>query len=97
MFARVQLLSRQNMERVLIPAQAITTEQTQKVVFVVTDDGQVQSRAVQLGRVIKGMQVITHGLQGNESIVVAGLHRIAHGTYVDVVSDAPVTTELAMK
>jgi multidrug efflux system membrane fusion protein len=96
MFARVQLLSRQNKERVLIPQQAVTTEQTAKVVFVVESDGQVQGRIVQLGPIVDGMQVITYGLDGDEAIVIAGLHRISHGVYVDIVEQNTQSTEIAL-
>lgn len=95
MFARIQLLSREDAQRILVPAKAIATEQTQKVVYVVDDSGKAESRQVTLGAIIDGLQVITSGLNAEEKVVVAGFHRVSNGSAVNAidVSETPLAKQ----
>ncbi len=67
---------------VLIPDEAVGTNQDKRVVYVVADDGSVASREVRLGPKIDGYRVVRNGLKGDESIVISGLTRIRPGAKV---------------
>ena len=57
----------------LIPDAAISSDQTSKVVFVVTPDQKVAVKPVTLGPLHKGLRVIVSGLAANDRVVIAGL------------------------
>lgn len=84
LFARIQLLERDQADTVLIPDRAIALEQTNRVVYIVNDEDKVESRTVVLGPLIDGKRVIRSGLNGDERVVTRGLHRISTGKTVQV-------------
>jgi multidrug efflux pump subunit AcrA (membrane-fusion protein) len=57
----------------LIPDAAIASDQTAKIVFVVTPDRKVAPRPVTLGPLYKGLRVVLSGLDASDSIIIAGL------------------------
>ena len=67
---------------VLIPDEAIGTDQDRRIVWVVADDGTVTPRDVRPGPRIDGYRVIRAGLKGDETIVIAGLQRVRPGAKV---------------
>jgi multidrug efflux pump subunit AcrA (membrane-fusion protein) len=67
---------------VLVPDEAIATDQDRRVVWVVGTDETVSARTVRPGPRIDGYRLIHEGLNGDETIVVAGLQRLRAGTKV---------------
>ncbi len=63
-FGRVRLLGSAPYEALLIPDEAVSTDQSRKIVFVVGPDNVVQAHEVKLGRVFDGLRAITDGLEG---------------------------------
>ncbi len=74
---------------VLVPDEAIATDQDRRIVWVVASDGSVSSKVVRPGPRIDGYRVIREGLTGDESIVISGLQRVRPGAKV-----TPQVTEL---
>lgn len=67
---------------VLVPDEAIASDQTRRIVHVVGEDGSTTPRAVVPGPKIDGWRVIRSGLDGSETIVVNGLVRVRPGVKV---------------
>jgi multidrug efflux system membrane fusion protein len=67
---------------VLIPDEALGTDQDRRIVWVVAEDGTATARQVRLGPRIDGYRLIRDGLKGDETIVIAGLQRVRPGAKV---------------
>jgi multidrug efflux system membrane fusion protein len=85
-FGRVRLLGSAPYEAMLIPDEAVSTDQSRKIVYVVGADNVVQAHEVKLGRVFDGLRAITDGLKPDDTVVISGLQRLRVG--------APVTPEM---
>lgn len=66
-------------EAVLIPDEAVVADQNRSLVMGVQPDGTVYPIAVRAGPRIDGYRVIREGLDGSETIVIAGLMRARPG------------------
>ena len=77
---------------ILIPDEAIASDQNRRIVYVVDKDGRVSAKEVQTGPMIDGYRVIRDGLTGKETIVIKGLLRVRPGVVV-----APQLVELPPK
>ena len=82
LFGRVNVAGSNSYRAVLVPDEAISADQDQRVVFVVGADGSVTGKPVRLGPKLYGYRVIRSGLTGDETIVVNGLMRIRPGVKV---------------
>jgi RND family efflux transporter MFP subunit len=67
----------------LVPDEAIVTDQASKLVYVVGADGVVAGRTVTLGPVTDGLRVITKGLSPADRVIVGGLSLAVPGTKVN--------------
>jgi RND family efflux transporter MFP subunit len=82
LFGRVKVEASNTYKAILIPDEAIGSDQNQRVVYVVGADGTVSSKPVRLGPRLYGYRVIRDGMDGNETIVVNGLMRARPGAKV---------------
>ena len=82
LFGVVSLPASPPYQAVLVPDEAVGTNQDKRIVYLVADDGAVSSREVRLGPKIDGYRVVRAGLKGDETIVVAGLTRVRPGAKV---------------
>lgn len=89
LFGRIQVEASNTYSAVLVPDEAISSNQNERIVYVVDDDGTVRTKAVRTGPRLYGYRVIRTGLDGSETIVVNGLMRIRPGAKV-----TPKMTEL---
>jgi len=64
---------------VLLPDDAIGTDQTKKFVYVVGEDGSVTRRNVSLGPMHEGMRVVREGIAPADWVIVRGLQRARPG------------------
>ncbi len=62
LFARVRVTGTPNYTAILLPDEAIGTDQTNKFVYVVGDDGTVARRNVKLGPLAEGLRVVREGV-----------------------------------
>jgi RND family efflux transporter MFP subunit len=101
MFGRARLLGSGTYQALLVPDEAIVTDQTRRLVYVVGQDGKTAVRNVQTGPLVEGLRVVRNGLAPRDRVVLDGLARLQPGTAVKVrltrinpraVNDAPVAT-----
>jgi RND family efflux transporter MFP subunit len=79
MFARVRVQGSDEYSAVMLPDEAIGTDQTNKFVLVVGDDGTVGRRPVILGPVVDNMRIIRAGITAADTIITKGLQRARPG------------------
>jgi RND family efflux transporter MFP subunit len=79
MFGTIRVPASKAHRGVLVPDEAIGTDQDRRVVWVVGEDGTASQRTVRPGPQIDGYRVIRDGLKGDETIVIVGLQRIRPG------------------
>lgn len=82
MFGRARLLGSGTYKAMLVPDEAIMTDQTRKLVFVLGKGNKVTPRPVQTGPMVQGLRVIREGLAPTERIVIDGLARMQPGMVV---------------
>jgi RND family efflux transporter MFP subunit len=78
-FGRLRLIGSAPYEALLIPDTAVATDQSRKIVFVVTEDNTVEARPVVLGPLDEGLRVIREGLKADDHVIVDGLQRARIG------------------
>jgi RND family efflux transporter MFP subunit len=83
LFARTRLPGSGKYEALLIPDEAIGSDQTQRFAFVVNDQSTVEYRKVELGPIIDGLRVIRNGLKPGDWVIVNGVQRVRPGAKVD--------------
>jgi multidrug efflux system membrane fusion protein len=83
MFARVQVAGSPPYQALLVPDQAIGTDQGRKFVLVVGADNVAAQKYVTLGNVIPGnMRVVKDGIGADDQVIVNGLMRARAGQKV---------------
>ena len=82
LFGRVNVSGSNSYKAILVPDEAISSDQDQRIVYVVGEDGSVTGKPVRLGPKLYGYRVIRSGMTGDETIVVNGLMRIRPGVKV---------------
>jgi multidrug efflux pump subunit AcrA (membrane-fusion protein) len=78
-------------ETILIPDEAIVTDQSQKLVMTVTEDNRIDPRVIRPGPTELGLRIVRKGLQASDRIVINGLLRVRPGMQV---TPQPATIEL---
>jgi RND family efflux transporter MFP subunit len=81
-FVRLRLIGETKPGAVLVPDEAIGTDQSNRIVYVVDDTNIVTLRTVTTGRLIDGLRLIRSGMDGSERIVVSGVQRVRPGASV---------------
>jgi len=82
LFGVVSLPATKPFQGVLLPDDAIASNQDKRIVYLVAEDGTVAAREVKLGPKVDGYRVISGGLKGDENVVVNGLSRVRPGAKV---------------
>ncbi|WP_131195717.1 efflux RND transporter periplasmic adaptor subunit [Lichenihabitans psoromatis] len=89
LFGRISIAGSKSYQGILVPDEALGTDQDRRIIYVVGADNKVTTRVVRTGPRIDGYRVIRDGLKGDETIVVNGLMRVRPGIEVQ-----PKMTEL---
>jgi RND family efflux transporter MFP subunit len=76
LFVRVRLPVGGAHRSILVPEQAIGTDQGKKFLYVVDENDVVGTRSVTIGKLDRGMRVIEAGLAPGENVIVGGLQRV---------------------
>jgi RND family efflux transporter MFP subunit len=92
LFVRCRLPVGAPKRRILIPEQALGSDQDQRFLYVINDKNEAVYRAVKTGRAYGKLRVIESGLSKGEKVVVNGLQRVRPGQPV-VPELAPVPAE----
>lgn len=82
MFGRISMPGSLPYRAVMIPDQAIGSDQDRRFVYVVDGGGTASAKPVRPGPLRDGYRIIRVGLTGNETIVVNGLMRVRPGVKV---------------
>ncbi|MDB5364819.1 MAG: efflux transporter periplasmic adaptor subunit [Rhodospirillales bacterium] len=81
-FGRVRLMGSAPFAALLIPDEAITNDQSNKIVFVLGPDDVPQPRVVTVAQIFEGYRVVRQGITQDDRIVIAGLQRVRTGQKV---------------
>jgi RND family efflux transporter MFP subunit len=82
MFARVRIAGTAKTNAVLLPDEAILSDQANKFVYVIGEDGTASRRNVVLGPLVDRLRVVRTGVTGEDWVVVRGLQRTRPGIKV---------------
>ncbi|WP_426237529.1 efflux RND transporter periplasmic adaptor subunit [Pararhizobium sp. DWP1-1-3] len=94
LFGRIQVQASNTYRAVLVPDESIGTNQNERIVYVVSDDGMVSTKSVRPGPRLYGYRVIRQGLEGDEKVVINGLMRVRAGAKVTPkLIDLPLSVE----
>jgi RND family efflux transporter MFP subunit len=82
LFGTIRIPGSPRYQGVLVPDEAVATDQDRRFVWVVAEDGTASQRTVRPGPRIDGYRLVREGLKGDESVVIAGLQRVRPGAKV---------------
>lgn len=82
LFGRARLLGSGHYHAMLVPDEAIITDQTRKLVYVVGPDGKVAPHPVETGPQVEGLRVIKAGVAPTEKVVIEGITTLQPGMAV---------------
>ena len=82
LFGVVNMPASERYKAVLIPDEAVATNQDKRIVYVIAEDGTASAREVRVGGKIDGYRIVRKGLDGSETIVISGLTRVRPGEKV---------------
>jgi RND family efflux transporter MFP subunit len=82
LFVRIRLPIGAPYQAILVPDEALLSDQGKKYVYIVNDKNEVIYRPVVLGQEIKSMRVIKKGVSMGERVMVSGMQRVRPGGQV---------------
>lgn len=88
MFGRARLLGSGTYRAMLIPDEAVVTDQTRRLVYVVGKDNKATPRPVEVGAMVEGLRIVRDGLAPTDLVVITGIGRIQPGAPVQPVKGA---------
>jgi RND family efflux transporter MFP subunit len=90
MFGRIRIAMSAPASALLVPDEAIGTEQVRKFIYVVNGENVTEAKYVQLGPLVDGLRVIKQGIAAEDRVIIKGLMRARAGTKV-----APESSDIA--
>ncbi|MBE7199597.1 MAG: efflux RND transporter periplasmic adaptor subunit [Parafilimonas terrae] len=82
LFGVISMPASARYKAVLVPDEAVGTNQDKRIVYVLGDDNKVSARDVRVGGKVDGYRIVRKGLDGSETIVINGLTRVKPGVVV---------------
>ena len=76
LFARLRLPGSGPYNAILLPDRAVLSDQSEKFVYTVAEDGTVNRQVVAVGPIVHGLRVVRRGLKGSEKVIIEGLQRV---------------------
>ena len=73
MFGRARLLGSSTYQALLVPDEAVVTDQARHLIYVAGRDGKIIGRPVELGPLVEGLRVVREGLAPTDLVVLNGL------------------------
>jgi RND family efflux transporter MFP subunit len=83
LFARVRIPGSGRYKAILLPDEAIGSDQSQRFVMIVNDENTAEYRKIELGPMVNGLRIIREGLNPEDWVVVKGVQRVRPGVKVD--------------
>ena len=81
-FGRLRLPGSERYTATLLPDSAIVSDQSNKIVLTVAEDGTVVPKPVRPGPIEDGLRIIRSGLDPNDRVIISGIVRARPGTKV---------------
>ena len=81
-FARVRVPISEPHIVLMVPDSAVVTDQSRKLLMVVTEGGTVEPRLVKLGPISDGLRIVRSGVAATDSVIIDGLMRVRPGVKV---------------
>jgi RND family efflux transporter MFP subunit len=91
MFVRIRLPVGTSKPSLVVPEEALGSDQGQRYVYVLNEKDEVVYRAVKLGPQVERLRVIEAGVKADDRVVISGLQRVRPGIKV-VAKEAAVVT-----
>ena len=82
MFGHMRLIGSGSYDGMLIPEDAVVTDQTRKTALVIGKDNKVEPRVVELGPIVDGLRVVRAGLKASDRVIIEGVQRARPGMQV---------------
>lgn len=82
MFGRARLIGSGTYKAMLIPDEAIVTDQTRRLVYVVGQDGKTVPRPIEIGARVDGLRIVRAGLAPTDLVILDGLGRLQPGAQI---------------
>lgn len=82
MFGRARLLGSGTYRAMLIPDEAVVTDQTRRLVYVLSRDRKATPRVVELGAKVEGLRIVRDGLAPTDLVIIEGIGRLQPGAPV---------------
>jgi RND family efflux transporter MFP subunit len=82
MFGQLRLYATEPFDALLVPDQAVVTDQLRQIVYTVDAEGTVGQKTVELGRLMDGLRVVTGGLGAGDRVIISGVQRARPGRKV---------------
>jgi multidrug efflux pump subunit AcrA (membrane-fusion protein) len=79
MFGTARFASNDSRPEILVPDEAISSDQSTKFVYVVDDSNKVERRLVEVGFLYNNLRVIRNGLTENDRVVINGIQKAMPG------------------
>lgn len=83
LFARVRLPGSGKYQAIMIPDEAIGSDQSQRFVMIVNNENTAEYRKVELGPIVNGLRIIREGVKPEDWVIVKGVQRARPGAKVD--------------
>jgi RND family efflux transporter MFP subunit len=84
MFGQMRLFASEPFDALMLPDEAIVTDQTRHVAYVVDAAGVVGQKVVTPGRLVDGLRVVRAGLAPTDRVIISGVQRARPGRKVTV-------------
>lgn len=82
MFGNMRLAYGGKVRAMLVPDAAVQSDQTRKVVLVISKNGTVASKPVEVGPLVDGLRIIRSGLTAGDAVVISNFQAAAPGAKV---------------
>jgi len=82
-FARVRVSVGPPHQALLVTDRALDNDQGQRIVYVLDDNNEVDSRPVRIGALHDGLRAIEDGLKPGEQVIVSGIQQVRPGVTVE--------------
>lgn len=89
MFGRARLLGSGTYKALMIPDEAVVTDQSRKLVWIANRENKVEQRPIETGPIVDGLRVVRAGLAPTDLVIVDGIGRLQPGMPV-----SPKRTEI---
>lgn len=76
MFGRARLLGSGRYQALLVPDEAVVTDQSRRIVYVLNRENKVVPRPVEIGAKVEGLRIVRAGLAPTERVILDGVGKV---------------------